>query len=130
MGVVTEDGGVLNMLVVVVILVLVVVVVLGVVHLPQDAPHVLLHGVLDLGEGEVVAGELEAGLLLGGPVGGEMFLQDHSLHLSGSIHGCEEVLGVGDDTDPLEPGETKQSHQNWNNNKLKCSGFISTAQEI
>ena len=85
MGVVTEDGGVLNMLVVVVILVLVVVVVLGVVHLPQDAPNVFLHGVLDLGEGEVVAGELEAGLLLGGPVGGEMFLQ---------VRLCREVCSV------------------------------------
>lgn len=76
MGVVTEQSRILDMFVGVMVLVLVVVlVVLSVVHLPQDASHILLHRVLDLRQSEVVASELEASLLLWRPVDGEMFLQ-------------------------------------------------------
>ena len=77
MGVVTEEAGVWHaVLVAVMVLILVdVVVVLRVVNLSQDAANILLHGLLDLRESEVVSSQLEVGLLLWRPVGGEMFLQ-------------------------------------------------------
>ena len=77
MRVVTEEAWVWHAVFVgVMVLVLVdVVVVFSVVNLSQDAPHILLHGLLDLRESQVVASELEVGLLLWRPVGGEVFLQ-------------------------------------------------------
>ena len=77
MRVVTEEAGVRHTVFVAVVVLLLVdlVVVFSVVNLSQDAPNVLLHRLLDLGESQVVAGELEVGLLLGRPVGGEMLLQ-------------------------------------------------------
>ena len=84
MRVVTEEAGVWHAVFVgvVVLVLLAVVVVLSVVDLSQDAPHVLLHWLLDLRESQVVSSELEVGLLLGRPVGGEMFLQ---VRLSGEV---------------------------------------------
>ena len=84
MRVVTEEAWVWHavFMVVMVLLLVDVVVVLGVVNLSQDAPHILLHGLLDLGQSQVVSGELEVGLLLGWPVSGEMFLQ---VRLSGEV---------------------------------------------
>ena len=77
MRVVTEEAWVWHAVFVgVMVLVLVdVLVVFSVVNLSQDAPHILLHGLLDLRESQVVASELEVGLLLWRPVGGEVFLQ-------------------------------------------------------
>ena len=77
MRVVTEEAGVWHAVFVAVVVLLLVnlVVVFSVVNLSQDAPNVLLHRLLDLGESQVVAGELEVGLLLGRPVDGEMLLQ-------------------------------------------------------
>ena len=77
MRVVTEEAWVWHAVFVAVVVLLLVdlVVVFSVVNLSQDAPNVLLHRLLDLGESQVVASELEVGLLLGRPVGGEMFLQ-------------------------------------------------------
>ena len=77
MRVVTEEAWVWHAVFVAVVVLLLVdlVVVFSVVNLSQDAPNVLLHRLLDLGESQVVAGELEVGLLLGRPVGGEMLLQ-------------------------------------------------------
>ena len=84
MRVVTEEAWVWHgVFVGVMVLILVtVVVVFSVVDLSQDAAHVLLHRLLDLRESQVVSGELEVGLLLGRPVGGEMFLQ---VRLSGEV---------------------------------------------
>ena len=77
MRVVTEQAGVWHaVFVAVVVLILVdVVVVLSVVDLSQDAADILLHWLLDLRESEVVSSQLEVGLLLWRPVGGEMLLQ-------------------------------------------------------
>ena len=77
MRVVTEEAWVWHAVFVAVVVLLLVdlVVVFSVVNLSQDAPHILLHGLLDLRESQVVASELEVGLLLWRPVGGEVFLQ-------------------------------------------------------
>ena len=77
MRVVTEEAWVWHAVFVAVVVLLLVdlVVVFSVVNLSQDAPNVLLHRLLDLGESQVVAGQLEVSLLLGRPVGGEMLLQ-------------------------------------------------------